>query len=113
MQLASVFFVLFCFLLCIIVTTKLFNTASLSWEVTPSVLHVVRVPRLWGGGSVCIGDSFIADVFPWASLFKNQAEHIIAGRSRASPFLKAEDVETCRTGSGLILLFFPPVLIII
>lgn len=111
MQPASVVLFCFAFLLCIIVTIKLLHTAGLFPEVTPSVLHMVLVwvPWLRSGGSIWIGDSFIADMSPWTSLFKNQAQHIIAGRSRAPPFLKAEDVETfCRTGSGLILLFFPP-----
>ena len=45
-----------------------------------------------GGDGICVGDSFIEDVFFWASIFKNQAEHIIVKRSRAPLFSIAEHV---------------------
>lgn len=106
LSLAACSLLLFCFVTLLIVTIKLFGKASLFWEVIPLCCMLCEAPGVGGRGgghSICIGDSFIADVSPWASLFKNQAQHFIARRS-----LMAEDAETCVTGSGLVLLFFPP-----
>lgn len=77
-------------LLCTIATIKILNTANLFWEVTPSMLQISLILWLWGSGGICIGDRFFEDMFLWASIFKDQAEHITARRSRVPLFLVAE-----------------------
>lgn len=77
-------------LLCTIATIKTLNTANLFREVTPSMLQIRRILWLWGSGGICIGDRFFEDMFLWASIFKDQAEHITARRSRVPLFLVAE-----------------------
>lgn len=46
--------------------------------------HADAVAR--GGDGICVRDSFIEDMFFWASIFKDQAEYFIAKRSRAPLF---------------------------
>lgn len=86
LSLAACSLLLSLFLLCTIVTIKILIAPM---EVTPMLQIALR---LWlrGSGGICIGDRFFEDMFLWASIFKAQAERIVAGRSRAPLFLMAE-----------------------
>lgn len=74
------------------------------------MLQIVLMPWLWSGSSIGVGDSFIEDMFLWASIFKDQAERIIARRSSWGPSVldgRACNETFCSMESGSAFVFLP------